>query len=153
LDSSWSDWLIAQLDFDEGGLTHGVQHWQIGSPRGSRRKAVLTGMGDAVEITYLHPDGTRSILEVPVGITVMEAAVDNDIDGIVGQCGGKTVCGTCHVFVDSVAGRVLPELEADEDDLLDYTAEPRTKASRLGCRLTVEEGLASLVVRLPETQC
>ncbi|MBR8642902.1 2Fe-2S iron-sulfur cluster binding domain-containing protein [Streptomyces tuirus] len=104
-------------------------------------------------ITYLLSDGTRSVLDVSVGTTVMEAAVDNGVEGIVGQCGGKTVCGTCHVFVESAAGRALPGLEADEDDLLDYTAEPRTASSRLGCRLVVEEGLDSVVVRLPKTQC
>ncbi|MEU8887907.1 2Fe-2S iron-sulfur cluster-binding protein [Streptomyces sp. NPDC048442] len=109
-------------------------------------------MGSA-EVTYLHPDGTLSVLDVPVGTSVMAAAVGHGIDGIVGQCGGRAVCGTCHVFVDAVNGSVLPEPDADEDDMLDYTAEPRTHSSRLGCRLTVGEGLTSLAVRLPEAQC
>lgn len=113
---------------------------------------MVTATRGTAKVTYLHADGTRSVLDVSVGTTVMEAAVDNDVEGIVGQCGGKAVCGTCHVFVESVAGGALPECEADEDDLLDYTAEPRTASSRLGCRLVVEERLASLVVRLPETQ-
>lgn len=107
------------------------------------------------EVTYLHPDGTRSVLQVPVGTSVMEAAVDNDIDGIDGQCGGKLVCATCHVFVDSVvrtAGQAPDGPDTDEDELLDYTAVERIAVSRLGCRLTVDEGLTALVVRLPETQ-
>lgn len=109
-------------------------------------------MWGLAEITYLHPGGTRSVLEVPVGTSVMEAAVSHRVDGIVGQCGGRAICGTCHVFVESVIGAVLPEPDVDEDDMLNYTAEPRTQYSRLGCRLTVGEGLASLAIRLPKAQ-
>ncbi len=34
-------------------------------------------------ITYVHPDGAREVLDVPVGTSVMRAAILNGVDGIV----------------------------------------------------------------------
>ena len=45
-------------------------------------------------------DGKQfSVNEVP-GITIMEAALKNDIPGILGECGGACSCATCHVYID-----------------------------------------------------
>ncbi|MEU8033739.1 2Fe-2S iron-sulfur cluster-binding protein [Streptomyces sp. NPDC049099] len=104
------------------------------------------------QITFVHPDGLRSVVDAPAGTTVRDVAVDDAIDGILGQCGGRLVCATCHVFVEEVDGAPLPELGDDEDEMLDYTAEERRPNSRLGCRLTIGEDLAGLVVRVPESQ-
>ncbi|GAA2818599.1 2Fe-2S iron-sulfur cluster-binding protein [Kitasatospora sp. CM 4170] len=104
------------------------------------------------KITYVEPDGSRSVLDVPVGVTVMDAAVEEGIGGIVGQCGGRMVCATCHVFVEEVEGESPPEPDDDEDEMLDYTAVERRPESRLSCQLTVGDGLGALVVRLPESQ-
>ena len=59
------------------------------------------------QITYVHPNGTREVLDVPVGTSVMRAAILNGIDGIVAECGGEMMCATCHVYVeeDQLAGR------------------------------------------------
>ena len=51
-------------------------------------------------ITYVHPDGARQVLDVPVGTSVMRGAILNGIDGIVAECGGEMMCATCHVYVD-----------------------------------------------------
>ena len=49
------------------------------------------------QITYVHPNGTREVLDVPVGTSVMRGAILNGIDGIVAECGGEMMCATCHV--------------------------------------------------------
>ncbi|XSC47500.1 hypothetical protein ACF1BQ_019780 [Bradyrhizobium sp. RDT10] len=38
-------------------------------------------------ITFIHSDGREESLDVPVGTTIMHAAVAAGIDGIVGECG------------------------------------------------------------------
>lgn len=103
-------------------------------------------------ITYRHPDGTATVLDVPVGESVMRAAVLNDVDGIVAECGGAGQCGTCHVYVAVGTGHSLPSIHAAENEVLFTTACPRQDNSRLSCQLTVTEELDGLVVDLPEKQ-
>lgn len=100
-------------------------------------------------ITYLEPDGTRHELDVPDGWSVMEGATQNDIEGIVAQCGGECSCATCHVYV--VSGDVGEPAE-DELDMLELVAAERRPNSRLSCQLTVGPELDGLVVQIPDTQ-
>ena len=51
-------------------------------------------------ITFITPDGTRHETEVENGYSVMEAAINNNIDGIVAECGGACACATCHSYID-----------------------------------------------------
>ncbi|MGB7183579.1 MAG: 2Fe-2S iron-sulfur cluster-binding protein, partial [Burkholderiaceae bacterium] len=50
-------------------------------------------------VTYIEHDGTAHAVDVPVGETLMRGAVDNDVPGIDGDCGGQCACATCHVYV------------------------------------------------------
>jgi ferredoxin, 2Fe-2S len=104
------------------------------------------------KITYVHPDGSRDVLEVPVGTSVMQAAILNSIDGIVAECGGSAMCATCHVYVeDSQLGRT-PAMEDAENEMLEFTACERRPNSRLSCQLVVSAEMDGLVVHLPDTQ-
>ena len=47
-------------------------------------------------VKYIKHDGSSYEIEVAAGTSVMQAAVDNMIDGIVGECGGSCSCATCH---------------------------------------------------------
>ena len=51
-------------------------------------------------ITYIEHTGREHRVEVPLGLSVMRGAVDNDIPGIDADCGGECACATCHVYVD-----------------------------------------------------
>ncbi|GHH51048.1 2Fe-2S iron-sulfur cluster-binding protein [Streptomyces candidus] len=104
------------------------------------------------KITYRHPRGTVTVVDVPAPNTVMRGAKLNDIDGIEAQCGGSAQCGTCHVYVDEDCGVVLPEMHEVEDDVLYGTASPRRANSRLSCQLPVSDALDGLVVDLPQAQ-
>ena len=46
------------------------------------------------KITFITPDGTRHEVEVESGYSVMEGAINNNIDGIVAECGGACACAT-----------------------------------------------------------
>ena len=86
-------------------------------------------------ITYVHQDGTKQVVDVPVGEDLMRAAHANGIDGIIGECGGALSCATCHVFVREDYFDRLPAISADEDQMLDFTVEDRRPNSRLSCQL------------------
>lgn len=106
------------------------------------------------KITYVAADRPSQTLDLPLGTTVMRGAVTNDVDGIIGQCGGQAQCATCHVLVDpDTLDRVeAMEPDGDEDCMLDFTACSRGPNSRLSCQLTVTEALDGLIVHLPERQ-
>ncbi len=104
------------------------------------------------KITYVHPDGSRDVLEVPVGTSIMQAAILNSIDGIVAECGGSAMCATCHVYVEEQDLGRTPTMEDAENEMLEFTACERRPNSRLSCQLVVSEEMDGLVVHLPETQ-
>jgi ferredoxin, 2Fe-2S len=103
-------------------------------------------------VTYVHPDGSRDVLEVPVGTSVMEAAIDAGLDGIVAECGGNQMCATCHVYVEPAFADRLAAMEDGENEMLEATASERLPTSRLSCQLVADEGFEGLVVGLPESQ-
>lgn len=103
-------------------------------------------------ITYRQPDGTATVLDVRSGDSVMRAAVVGGVTGIVGECGGGAMCGTCHVYVDEESRNPLPPMHGVENELLHCTASPRRPNSRLSCQLPVTDEIDGLVVHLPEKQ-
>ena len=103
------------------------------------------------KITYIQADGTQQTVEAKPGASVMETAVDNDIDGIVAECGGACSCATCHVYVDAAWRDRTGNPDAMEDGMLDCVLE-RREASRLSCQITVSEDVDGLVVHIPEHQ-
>jgi ferredoxin, 2Fe-2S len=52
------------------------------------------------KITFVDRKNNARIVNVVDGDTVMRAAVDLGIKGIVAECGGNAICATCHVYVD-----------------------------------------------------
>lgn len=101
-------------------------------------------------IIFIRPDGSEIPVSAPVGGSVMRLAIQYNIPGIVGECGGAMACATCHVFVDPTP--TLSPLGVDEDAMLMATAVPRTGRSRLACQIQIEDDLDGLRVELPERQ-
>jgi ferredoxin, 2Fe-2S len=104
------------------------------------------------KITYKHPDGTVTIVDVPTGRSVMRGAVTNNIDGILAECGGDAQCGTCHVYIDEGNTIPLPAVQDYEDELLNTVASMRRSNSRLACQIPVSDALDGLVVHMPQEQ-
>ena len=103
------------------------------------------------KITYIEHSGKSHTIEVQNGLTVMEAAVQNNIPGIDADCGGSMACATCHVYVKEEWFNKLPKKEDGEEDMIDMAYEPN-KFSRLSCQLIVSDELEGLVVNLPVKQ-
>jgi 2Fe-2S ferredoxin len=103
------------------------------------------------KVTYIEPNGTEKVVEARPGTTVMEAAIDNDVAGIVAECGGACSCATCHVYVDPAwAGKLKPP-DPQEDGMLDCVLE-RRETSRLSCQIVLTDALDGLVVRVADEQ-
>jgi|TARA_B110000046_G_C12664905_1_gene262177 2Fe-2S ferredoxin len=103
------------------------------------------------KITYEDNQGNSKILEVENGLSVMEGAIQNDVQGIDADCGGSMACATCHVYVEEKWLDKIPKAEEAEEDMIDMAFEPK-KNSRLSCQLIVTDDLDGLKVRTPEKQ-
>jgi len=104
-----------------------------------------------VKITYIDASGSAITAEAEVGSTVMEAAIQNDVPGILATCGGACACATCHVYIDDAWWEKLSERSDDEEDMLD-TAHDIRATSRLSCQIKVVEELDGLTVHTPPRQ-
>jgi 2Fe-2S ferredoxin len=104
------------------------------------------------KVIYVSHTGQSREVDVPVGMTVMNAALKNGIDGIIAECGGVCMCSTCHVYVDAKFFSKLPPAQDTEEAVLEISAEERKPTSRLSCQIKVTDDLDGLIVRLPEKQ-
>jgi 2Fe-2S ferredoxin len=85
-------------------------------------------------------------LEVPVGLTLLEAA---HLGGapLGTHCGGVGACASCHVRIEH-GDEHLSELTEIEEDGLDRVFDVRP-SSRLGCQVRIVSA-GSIVVRITE---
>ena len=105
------------------------------------------------KVTYIEHSGVEHHVDVPLGLSVMRGAVDNNVPGIDADCGGECACATCHVYVQEPWLTQLgpPEPGSQEASMLSFAAVAQPN-SRLSCQLKMTEALDGLVVRLPEGQ-
>lgn len=102
-------------------------------------------------IIFIEPDGAEHHASVSAGLTLLRAALDNGIAGILGDCGGNCTCATCHIYAEGPAASLLPPPCDGETAMLDGALHPRD-TSRLACQLTITTALDGLVVRMPPAQ-
>ncbi|MGV8840977.1 MAG: 2Fe-2S iron-sulfur cluster-binding protein [Bauldia sp.] len=103
------------------------------------------------KITYIAADGTSFVVEAENGMTVMEAAIHNQVPGIEAECGGACACATCHVYVEEPFKEIVGEPSPMEEDMLDFGYDVRPN-SRLSCQIRVSDELDGMVVKVPERQ-
>jgi len=106
------------------------------------------GKAGEPRVTYVQHDGQVDSVDVPVGLTLMDGSVRNNLPGIIAECGGMCSCGTCHVYVDDPWQDQLDEPEYEEEDLLEFI-EGRQPNSRLSCQIVMSDQLDGLTVRVP----
>lgn len=99
-------------------------------------------------IVFIERNGNRKEVAAKDGTTVLQAAQAGGID-MEGACEGSLACSTCHVIVDDAWFAKLPAATAAEEDMLDLTYGV-TRASRLGCQITLTPELDGIVLRLPQ---
>lgn len=104
------------------------------------------------KIVFIDADGSESAVDAKAGISIMENAIANNIDGIEAECGGSCMCATCHCFIEHELAAKIPAMESDEDEMLGFTAEERRDSSRLSCQVTMTDELDGIVIHLPAEQ-
>lgn len=99
------------------------------------------------KITFVYADASEKIVEVPSGISILEAAHKYSVP-LEGACEGSLACSTCHVIVDAAWYGKLKSATEDEEDMLDL-AFGLTHTSRLGCQIMMSDELDGIKVTLP----
>ena len=104
-------------------------------------------------ITFIQPDGSARTCVNFEGMTLMQLAVGNLVDGIDALCGGMMQCATCHCWIDEAwigrTGTAPPDERAMLEALSGVEVRP---TSRLSCQVQLGEELDGLVVHLPPEQ-
>lgn len=103
------------------------------------------------KIVFVEFDGTQHEVEADVGLSVMQAATDNMVPGIMADCGGSCTCATCHAYVDEAVIAKIPPRTEDEEEMLEGALDPKDN-SRLTCQVIITEELDGAIFRLPESQ-
>jgi ferredoxin, 2Fe-2S len=103
------------------------------------------------KITFIEPGGSRRDIDAPLGLTLMEAARQHGVQGVVAQCGGACACATCHVYVDPAWLARLEPREEMEEGMLETAWEPREN-SRLSCQVHITADMDGLLVTVPQQQ-
>ena len=103
------------------------------------------------KVIFIHPDQSRQEHLLKSGQTIMDCALDNNIQGLKAQCGGAAICATCHCYIDSPWLENLPVLSNEEIEMLAFVWQ-RQPNSRLACQVVMSEELDGISIHLPEKQ-
>jgi 2Fe-2S ferredoxin len=103
------------------------------------------------KINFIEAGGKQITVDVPVGRSVMQGAVDNRVPGILGECGGSCACGTCRIYIDDAWIEKTGAVSEFEEAMLEAYEDTHPN-KRLSCQIEVAVKLDGLIVRLPKTQ-
>ncbi|KAM6555335.1 hypothetical protein CsatB_002354 [Cannabis sativa] len=103
---------------------------------------------EEISVTFVDKDGDEKLIKVPVGMSMLEAAHENDIE-LEGACEASLACSTCHVIVmDMEYYNKLEDPTDEENDMLDL-AFGLTETSRLGCQVIAKPELDGVRLAIP----
>ncbi len=96
-------------------------------------------------IRLIEKNGTEKLVEFIAGVSLMEAATKAGVAGIIGECGGSCMCGTCHVYLSQADFEKLPPVAPLEAEALEFITTDARPTSRLGCQLHLTQAMDGLV--------
>ncbi|MDE8653138.1 2Fe-2S iron-sulfur cluster-binding protein [Novosphingobium album (ex Liu et al. 2023)] len=100
-------------------------------------------------LVIVDRSGAERAVAAGPGLTVMEVIRDAGFDEMLALCGGCCSCATCHVHVDPAFAGLIDAMGADENDLLDGSAD-RDANSRLSCQIRFTPQLDGMRVTLAQ---
>lgn len=102
-------------------------------------------------VTFREADGKETVVDARAGQSLMEAARTAGVDGVIAECSGSMVCGTCHVFLTEAAYAAVGKPTEMEQDMLEWGAEMRP-TSRLSCQVSISDELDGTIIEVPLRQ-
>ena len=79
----------------------------------------LVPVRNCVKFSFIEAKDNRRVdVQAKIGKSVLDVALDNNID-IEGACGGELACSTCHVVLTKDVYDKLPPKSEEEEDMLD----------------------------------
>lgn len=101
------------------------------------------------KITFMTTEGESITVEGDSG-SLMELAVNNNIPGIDGDCGGVCSCATCHIHVAPDDLEKVGNASDIEKDMLELD-DNADDYSRLGCQIPITEELDGITLKVAES--
>jgi 2Fe-2S ferredoxin len=102
-------------------------------------------------IRFVQASGAEAEIDAADGTSVMRAAMDGGVPGVLAECGGSMTCATCHVYLDDDGIARAGSASEEEEAMLEMAVEPGPN-SRLSCQIIVSSELEGLAVHVPERQ-
>ena len=103
------------------------------------------------KILFIEHNGTEHEVLTEPGTSVMQAALDHGVPGIVGECGGCCSCATCHGYVNPPWSDRIAPASPEEAELASCAFDPMPQ-SRLTCLIKLTPEVDGIVIRLPQRQ-
>ncbi|MBL4826919.1 MAG: 2Fe-2S iron-sulfur cluster binding domain-containing protein [Spongiibacteraceae bacterium] len=104
------------------------------------------------KVVFKDSDGNMlGEVDVEEGTSIMQAALDNGIEGFLAECGGACSCATCHCYVDDRWLNAVGEPGEMEEELLGCVLEPSEK-SRLACQVFLDADIDGVEIIMPTAQ-
>lgn len=83
------------------------------------------------------------------GWSLMETALENQIPGIYGECGGGCSCATCHVYIEPDCTDKISVISEIEEETLEFVDNKVDGLSRLSCQIEITEALDGMSFQVP----
>ena len=101
----------------------------------------------SLTVTFVQPDGVEKTIDDAIaGESLMDIAKANNVDGILGDCGGGCACGTCHVLIDPAWRAAVGGPDEIEEMTLEMAGDALQPNSRLCCQIAMRPELDGLKV-------
>lgn len=101
-------------------------------------------------LMFKTAQGETFQVDAPIGSSVMEVAMNQNLPGINAECGGACACGTCHLYVEMKSETLTPADDM-ETDMIEFAWEPK-ETSRLSCQIKVTEEMDGASFIIPAEQ-
>lgn len=102
-------------------------------------------------IRFIQASGAEMEVDAADGVSVMRAALEADVPGILAECAGSMACATCHIYLDEEGMALLGPASSEEEAMLEMALDPGP-GSRLSCQIVVSPALEGLAIHVPARQ-
>ena len=102
-------------------------------------------------LVFIDPNDAEVNAPYSPGDTLLHAAQQAGVDGILAECGGGCSCATCHVILNPAWDNQVQSPSPQEADMLTFAVDP-TPYSRLACQMVLSDAHDGLHVHVAKRQ-